>query len=128
MKKKFSKAWKSSKQPRKQRKYRANAPLHIKRKFLSSHLSKPLIQEYKTRNIPIRKGDTVKIMRGQYKKKIGKVTKTDIKKIKVYVEGVETIKKDGTKLPYPISPSNLLIENLVLEDKKRLNILKRKEK
>jgi len=45
MKQKFSTTWKASKQPRKQRKYSANAPLHIKRKMLSANLSKTLERE-----------------------------------------------------------------------------------
>ena len=45
MKKIFSKHWKSSKQPRKQRKYRAKAPLHIKRKLLNVNLSKELMND-----------------------------------------------------------------------------------
>ena len=47
MKKKFSNAWIGSKQPRKQRKYRHNAPLNVRNKFLSSHLSKELMKEPK---------------------------------------------------------------------------------
>ncbi len=62
MKKKFSDKWKASKLPRKQRKYLANAPLHIKRKFLSANLSKELRKKHGKRSIPIRKGDTVRIM------------------------------------------------------------------
>ena len=123
MKKKFSIAWKSSKKPRKQRKYIVNAPLHIKRKLLSSHLSKPLRKEYKTRSIKIRKGDTVKIMRGEYKKRTGKITKVDIKRQRVYIEGIEITKKDGTKRLQPINPSNLLIEALQT-DKRRLKKFK----
>jgi len=56
MKKKFSNSWKASKQVRKQRKFRYNAPLHIKHKFLSAHLSKELMKKYGTRNIPVKKG------------------------------------------------------------------------
>ena len=80
MKKKFSKSWVSSKKPRKKRKYRANAPLNIKRKFLSSHLSKELRDKYKIRNIPVRKNDKVKIVRGQFKGKTGKIIKVITKK------------------------------------------------
>jgi len=68
MKQKFSTTWKASKQPRKQRKYSANAPLHIKRKMLSANLSKPLREKHKIRNIEVRKGDKVIIMRGKFKK------------------------------------------------------------
>lgn len=119
MKKEFSKSWKSSKQPRKQRKYRVNAPLNIKRKFLSAHLSKELIQKYKTRNIPIKKNDKVKIMRGQFKGKTGKIVKVLIKKSKVQIENIQNIRNDGTKVYYPIYASNLMITELELTDKKR---------
>jgi large subunit ribosomal protein L24 len=128
MKKKWSKSWRSSKQPRKQRKYVANAPLHIKRKFLSARLSKELIKKYNRKNIPIRKGDRVKVMRGQFKKHTGKVSRTNLRRTKIYVEGVENIRKDGTKAFYPLHPSNLMILELDLEDKKRLKSLERKIK
>src|SRR3989344_2402620 len=119
MKKKFSKSWVSSKKPRKKRKYRANAPLTIKRKFLSSHLSKELRDKYKIRNIPVRKNDKVKIVRGQFKGKTGKIIKVITKKSKVYIENIQNTKNDGTKVYYPIDPSNLIIIEFDLTDKKR---------
>jgi len=126
VKTKFSKTWKKSKQPRKQRKYRYNAPLHIKTKFMAAHLSKELRQKYNRRSFPVRKGDKVQVMRGQFKKKIGKIARADLKKSKVYIDGIEIIKKDGTKTLYPINPSNSMILELDLEDKKRVQTLKRK--
>lgn len=119
MKKQFSNSWKSSKQVRKQRKYRARAPLHIKQKFLSAHLAKELMKKYGRRNIRVRKGDTIKVMRGEFKKHIGKVEKVFIKKSKIQIEGVNVVKKDGTKVPYLIDPSNLMITILDLTDKRR---------
>ena len=50
MKNKWYKNWKSSKQPRKQRKYRRNAPLHIRNKMMRAPLSKELRDKYKIRN------------------------------------------------------------------------------
>ena len=125
MKNKFSKHWVSSKQPRKQRKYIANAPLHIKHKFLASHLSKDLIKKYKKRAIPVRKGDTVKIVRGKFKKKAGKIEKVLTKKTRVYIENIQNTKRDGSKTYIPIHPSNLIITELNLEDKERQKILQR---
>ena len=55
MKSQFSKSWKSSKQPRKQRKYIAKAPLHIKRKLMGVNLSKELRKKHGKRNIVVRK-------------------------------------------------------------------------
>jgi len=127
MKKKFSKSWKSSKQVRKQKKYRINAPLHIKHKMLASNLSKELRKKYSKRNIEIRKDDKAKIMRGEFRGKEGKIIEINLKKMKVYIEGIQKTKKDGTKVNVPIDPSNIQITELK-EDKKRMKISKEKEK
>ncbi len=119
MKTKFSISWIKSKQPRKQRKYRHNAPLHIKQKFVSAHLSKELHKKHNRRSMNLRKGDSVKVVRGQFKNKLGKIEQVNVKKIKVYVGGIEIAKRDGTKARYPIHPSNLIITQLNIEDKMR---------
>jgi len=128
MKKKFSRSWIKSKQPRKQRKYSHNAPLHIKGKLMSAHLSKNLMKKYNKRSIRLRKGDKVIVSRGQIKKKIGIIERVDLKKTKVYISGVEIIKKDGTKAFYPVHPSNLVITEINLDDKKRMAIIKKPKK
>jgi len=128
MKKKFSKHWKSSKQPRKQRKYSANAPLHIKRKMLSVNLSKELRKKYGKRNIPARKGDTVKVLRGKFRKKQGKIIKINTKKSKLEVEGIQIKKQDGSKANVKIQPSNVQIIELNIEDRKRKTGKKMEEK
>ena len=126
--KEFSRHWISSKQPRKQRKYRYNAPLHILRKLMSAHLSRELKKKYNIRSMPLRKGDKVKIARGQFKKKTGKVEKVWTKRRKIQIENIHLIKKDGSKIPYLIEPSNVIITELVLEDKKRKQIIERRSK
>jgi len=128
MKNKFSKSWIRSKQPRKQRKYIANAPINIRKKLIVSTLSKELRQKYKRRNFKLRKGDKVKIMRGQHKSKIGKVERINVKERKIYIQGIENIRKDGTKSICPIHPSNLMITELFIEDRKRKAALERKIK
>ena len=127
MKKKFSTKWKASKQPRKQRKYSANAPLHIKRKMLSVNLSKDLRKNCKRRNIVVRKGDVVKIMRGKYKKKQAKIIEVNTRFAKVYIEGIQVKKTDGSKANIPFRPSNLQIIELNTEDKKRMKKMNSKE-
>jgi len=128
MKKDFSNKWIKSKQPRKQRKYSYNAPLHIRGKFMSAHLSKELMKKYNRRSIKVRKGDKVTILRGQFKKKAGRIERVDLKKTKVYITGIEMIKKDGTKVFYPIHPSNLIVTELNLDDKKRVAIVNKSKK
>jgi large subunit ribosomal protein L24 len=127
MKKFWSKEWKSSTQPRKQRKYRYNAPLHIKRKFLSAHLSKELKKKYGKKSFPVRKGDEVEVMRGSHKKKKGRINRVDVQNSKVYVDGITTKKVEGTDIATAVDPSNLMITDLDLKDKKRIEALKRKE-
>lgn len=127
MKQRFSTKWKASKQPRKQRKFIANAPLHLKRKMLSSNLSKPLREKHKIRNIELRKGDKVRIMRGKFKKKQGKIIELKTKLLKVYVEGIQVKKTDGSKVNVALRASNLQIIELNLDDKKRFKKLEVKE-
>lgn len=119
MEKAFVRSWKSSVQPRKQRKYRFNLPLHTRRKQLGCHLSKELRAKYHRRSMPLRSGDKVKVLRGVFRGTTGKIDRIDVKAAKVYVAGIELIKKDGSKAFPPIDPSNLLITDLQLGDKRR---------
>ena len=120
MKQKFSRKWKASKKPSKQRKYKANAMKHTKNKLAGAHLSKELAKKQGKRKISLRTGDKVKIMRGQFKKKSGKIERVDTLKSKVYITGIEFVKKDGSKSLYPIHASNVSIEELAQPDKKRM--------
>ena len=120
MKAKFVKTWKASKLPKKQRKYVAKAPLHIKQKMLGSNLSKELRKEIGKRTIPVRIGDMVKILRGQFKGRTGKVEKVSLVKQKIFVAGAEFVKKNGSKSMYPLSSSSVQIIKLNNDDKKRI--------
>jgi large subunit ribosomal protein L24 len=122
----FSTTWKSSTKPGKQHKYIGQAPLHVRSKLLISHLSDELAKKYLKRSARVKKGDRVKIIKGQFAGKTGKVEKVDTKNMKVYIEGAEIQKKDGSKIKYPIVPANLLLVEFDLSDKKRQEILKRK--
>jgi large subunit ribosomal protein L24 len=125
--KSWSKSWKSSKKPRKQRKYRLNAPLHIRKRFLAAHLSSELRKKRNRRSMAVVVGDKVKILRGQFKGTAAKVEEVDTKASKLYIAGIEMSKKDGSKTRYPVEPSNVIITELNLDDKKRNQILARKK-
>ena len=56
-----------SKQPRKQRKALYTAPLHKRHNLMSAHLSEQLKEEFNRRSFPVRKGDEVLIVRGDFK-------------------------------------------------------------
>ena len=112
-------------QPRKQRKIRYNAPLHIRQKYMHSILSKELRAELKRRNAQVRKGDTVKVMRGDHAGVEGEVENVDLKKTLIKVHGVSNFRADGTEVPRPIHPSNVMITKLNLEDGEREKIFSR---
>ncbi len=115
-----------SRKRRKQRKYQHNAPLHIKKKFMACHLSKELQEKYDRRRIPVRKGDTVEVMRGQLKGHKGKVSKVFLKKGRVAVEKANLNKADGTAIPKLMHPSNLRLIKMDTSDPKRRAMLRRK--
>ena len=98
-------------QPRKQRKFRYNAPLHLRKKMVSAHLSKELRAKLATkkRNAPLHKGDKVKLMRGENKGKSGKVIEVDLAALKVFVEGITRRNAKGVEKLVPLDPSNLLL-------------------
>jgi large subunit ribosomal protein L24 len=103
-------------QPRKQRKKFYTAPLHKKHKWLSTHLTENLLLKYDKRSIPIVKGDNVKVLRGSFRGHEDKIVRVNIHKQTVNIEGLTLVKADGTKIPKPIHPSNLLITKLNLTD------------
>ena len=119
MKKKYSPHWRSSSQPRKQRKYRANAPLHRRQRMLSAHLAKDLRQQLKRRSAPLRKGDEVKVMKGEHRGRYGKVEKTDLQGLRVMIDTIKARKASGEEVMISIDPSNLLITKLSAGDKRR---------
>ena len=125
MKKKFSKSWIGSKQPRKQRKYLANAPLHLKKKMICANLSKALREKFGKRSSPLRKNDEVKIMRGKFKGKRGKVLRVMLKMQMIEVEGAQVKKMDGSKVNIKLNPSNVQIMEMNVDDKKRNKNMKK---
>ncbi|MCC7570378.1 50S ribosomal protein L24 [Candidatus Micrarchaeota archaeon] len=104
---------KSSK-PRKQRSFRANAPLHLRKKFLKVHISKELRKKLNTkkRTILLNKGDTVRIMVGKFKGKTGKVSNVDYNKVNITIEGLTHTNVRGQEKNTPIQPSNVEITDL----------------
>jgi large subunit ribosomal protein L24 len=114
------------KKPGKNRKARYNAPHHIRRKFLSAPLSPSLKTQYGTRSISVRKDDTVTITKGDRKLTEGKVIRVNMKRGKLYLEGVTRNRMDGSTAQIPIQPENIMITRLALDDPKRQEILNRR--
>ncbi|WP_423792859.1 50S ribosomal protein L24 [Methanocaldococcus indicus] len=111
-----------SKQPRKQRKALFNAPQHLRKKVMRAMLSKELKEKLGKNAITVRKGDVVRIMRGNFKGLEGEVIKVDYKRYRIFVEGANNKKQDGKEVPYPIHPSNVMIIKLYDKDEKRFKV------
>ena len=115
--------------PGKQRKMVWQAPDHIRHKLLAAHLSAELRTSHGLKNLPVRRGDTVHVMRGDHKGVEGKITRVDLAKYRIYVEGLTREKVDGTTISVPIHPSKVIVTRLNLDDKWRKGILdSRKER
>lgn len=112
--------------PGKQRLSVREAPPHIRHKFVTAPLSRELREKLGIKRIYVRAGDTVKILRGDWKGHEGKVVKVDYEEIALHVEGVTIKKADGTPVYYPIHPSKVMIIKLDLSDKRRMKIVERR--
>lgn len=105
--------------PGKQRKAVYEADLRLQGTNMAAHLSKDLQTKYGARSTPVRVGDTVKVMRGDYVGKTGNVNQVDRKRNKVYIQGVMRKKTDGKEAFLGFRPSNVMITSIDGKDKKR---------
>lgn len=119
-----------SKQPRKQRLARYNAPLHARQKLMNVHLSKELKVKLGTgrRAIEVRTGDKVRVMRGKFKGKAGTVSRVDLKRLLVFIEGVVRVKAKGGEMLVGLPPSKLMLIEAKMDDKLRKKVMDRTKK
>lgn len=115
------------KRPGKQRKRVFNAPAHLRHKFLAAPLSAELVSSKGAKTMPLRKGDTVRVMRGDHAGFEGKVSRVDLKNYRIFLEGLSREKVDGTNVFVSIHPSKVMIRNLNLDDKWRKSVVERKK-
>jgi len=120
-------ATKPVRKPTKQRKMLHNAPGHIRYKLMAAPLSSELSASKGAKSLPVRKGDTVRILRGDHKGFEGKISRVDRTKYRIYLEGLTREKVDGTTIFVPVHPSKVIIKNLNLDDKWRKKILEHKK-
>jgi large subunit ribosomal protein L24 len=113
--------------PTKQRKMLFQAPDHIRYKLFAAPLSSELKATHAVRALPVRSGDSVRIVRGDRKGFEGKISRVDRKEYRIYIEGLTREKVDGTTVFVPVHPSKVMITRLNLDDKWRKKILERKK-
>jgi len=108
------------------RKQQKNAPLHIRRKYISAPLSPNLKSQYGVRTMTVIENDTVTITKGDRKLTEGKVLRVNTKDCRVYIEGVTRTKLDGSTVQIPVRAENVMITKFNLDDNRRKLILERK--
>ncbi|MEE9116296.1 MAG: 50S ribosomal protein L24 [Thermoplasmata archaeon] len=109
-----------SSKPRKQRKRQIEAPLHRRKKMVRGHLAPKYLEAGKKRSLTIRKGDQVRIMRGDHKGEEGKVEKVSLKNLTITIEGVTQAKADESRSARMIHASNIMIIKPDMSDRRRL--------
>lgn len=103
------------------------ATFHTRSKQLGSQLSEDLRKKYGKKSVRVIEGDSIKIVRGEFKGVDGKISKVSTKKSSVAVEGVKKEKTKGDKFDVYIHTSNLLVTGLNTEDKWRIAKLEGKK-
>ncbi len=112
---------------RKSKKAFIEMPLHKRVKAIAAPVAKKMESEYGKRAISIRKGDTVKIVRGSFKGKEGKVIEVILSKLKIIVDSAKRKKSDGTEFNVAIDPSKVVIVDLNKSDSKRFGHQKKRK-
>lgn len=118
-----------TRQARKQRKRLHESSASVRDKLMAAHLSPKFLEDPKVRyprSLPVRKGDTVVILRGDDKGHEGKITDIDRKALRILVDGATIAKADGGEVGRPIHPSNVMITKLDMGDPWRQRLLERR--
>lgn len=101
--------------------YRATA--FVRTKQMCGHLSANLAKKYGKRSVRVTEGDSVKVLRGEFRGVSGKITKVSTEKSGVAIEGIKKEKLKGGNIDIFIHTSNLLVTDLSTEDKWRIHKL-----
>jgi large subunit ribosomal protein L24 len=110
--------------PRRQRKAVYTADLFERRRRMAVPLSRELRRRYGRRQLPVRKGDTVRILSGSYVGREERVAKIDLRGYSVTLDNVTGKTADAKLKPLPIRPSHLVLTKLNLSDPWRRRVLK----
>jgi large subunit ribosomal protein L24 len=116
-----------TRQPRKQRKRQAQAPLHERHSQVRATLADDLREEFGQRSVRVNVDDTVEVLRGDFAGETGDVVKVDLDDAVVHVEDVTLETADGEEVPRPLDASNLRVTALNRSDDLRVERLESEE-
>ena len=93
---------------------------HKRDKFLGANLSENLREQHNKRSMRVIKGDTVRILRGEYFGIEGKVEKVNTEKSTLSIEGVQREKIRGGNVKVQVHASNVQIISPNTDDDYRI--------
>ena len=93
---------------------------HKREKLLGANLSENLRNQHNKRSMRVIKGDTVRILRGEYVGIEGKVEKVNTERSTLSIEGVQREKIRGGKVKVQIHASNVQIISVNTDDEYRM--------
>ena len=93
---------------------------HKRDKYLGANLSENLREQHRRRGMRVIKGDTVRILRGEYVGIEGKVEKVNTERSTLSIEGVQREKIRGGNVKVQIHASNVQIISLNTDDEYRM--------
>lgn len=94
-------------------------PKHMRNRSIAAHLGDNLRQQYRLRSYRVIKGDTVRVVRGEYSGIEGKVESVDTMTGGLAIEGIQREKVRGGNVKVRIHSSNVMITSMNLDDKYR---------
>ena len=100
-----------------------HVPKHVRDAMICSALADNLREQYTRKSVRVKKGDNVRVMRGEYSGIEGKIEKVNTQRGTLAIEGVQREKVRGGNVKVQIHASNVQIIGLNLEDKLRENRL-----
>src|SRR5260370_33292729 len=100
-----------SSKPSKQRKMFFNAPAHRRSRMLAARLSDDLTKNHRVRRLPVRTGDSVRVMRGDFAGLAGKVERADYSNGRIFAEAMPREKAAGVASQLPIPVTKVRITN-----------------
>jgi large subunit ribosomal protein L24 len=105
-----------------------HVPKHKRDKMVGAVLEDGLRKQYGKKSIRVIKGDSVRVIRGEYKGVEGKVDKVDTQHATFHIEGIQREKIKGGQVKVPIHSSKVMIIALNLDDNYRSNKLQGRNK
>ena len=115
-----------SSQARKTRKQFFNATKVQKHINPSAPLSNDLQKEQGIKRLPVRRDDEVKLVRGKYENRAGRITAVNLRAMTINIDGLNVENRPNGAVPIPVHPSNVVITKLKI-DNYRKKLLERKK-